>query len=121
VGSFLDGFSLAPKETGLTKADVDERLQHFGVNELEEKKENIILKFLGYFWGPMPAMIMVACAVEFLNMAWPDLGVLLVLLIVNGLVGFVEERNAGSAIAALKASLTPMCTVRDLIGWSSDP
>ena len=40
---------------------------------------------------------------------WEDFGVLMVLQAVNGCVGFVEEKNAGNAIAALKEQLAPRC------------
>ncbi len=39
---------------GLTQAEAQKRLAQYGPNELEEKKTNEILKFLGYFWGPIP-------------------------------------------------------------------
>jgi len=71
-------------ETGLTTQEVDERREYFGFNELEENEESVLLKFLSYFWGPMPIMIWVAILVEFINEEWPDFGVLLFLQIVNG-------------------------------------
>jgi H+-transporting ATPase len=99
-------------ETGLTEHEVSIRRAHFGYNELADKEENILLKFLSYFWGPMPIMIWIAILVEFINEEWPDFGVLLFLQVVNGCVGFFEEQEAGDAIAALKDKLAPKCTVR---------
>ncbi len=43
---------------------------------------------------------------------WPDFGIILVLLLANGLVGFWEEREAGSAIEALKAKLAVKARVK---------
>ena len=83
---------MAPVATGLTEAEAVERLAFFGPNALEEKKTNIFLKFIGYFWGPMPIMIWIASIIELINESWPDLGVLLLLQLINGLVGFVEEK-----------------------------
>jgi H+-transporting ATPase len=40
---------------------------------------------------------------------WPDFVVLLILQFANGMVGYVEETNAGNAIAALKERLAPEC------------
>ncbi len=39
---------------GLTKAEAQKRLTQYGPNEIEEKKTNPFLKFLTYFWGPIP-------------------------------------------------------------------
>lgn len=38
---------------GLTTAEGQNRLQIFGLNKLEEKKESKILKFLGFMWNPL--------------------------------------------------------------------
>ena len=39
---------------GLTQAEAEKRLTKYGPNEIEEKKTNMFLKFLSYFWGPIP-------------------------------------------------------------------
>lgn len=88
----------------------------YGMNELVEEEVNPLLKFLSYFWGPMPIMIWAAIAVEVIKGSitgdgWPDVVVLFILQLVNGLVGYVEELNAGNAIAALKERLAPECVV----------
>lgn len=38
---------------GLTEAEVTSRRKKFGLNQMKEEKENLILKFLGYFVGPI--------------------------------------------------------------------
>jgi len=45
---------------GLTRAEAEARLRKYGFNALSEEKTNPILKFLSYFWGPIPWMIEVA-------------------------------------------------------------
>jgi H+-transporting ATPase len=90
---------------GLSQAEADKRLTQYGPNELEEKKTNFFLKFLSYFWGPIPWMIEVAVILSGVVRHWPDFFIILLLLVANAVVGFWEEREAGNAIAALKARL----------------
>ena len=99
-------------KTGLTPSQVEAQFKIFGKNELPEKKKSKLLQFLGYLWGPMPIMIWVAILTEvvkagFTNEGWEDFAVLLVLQFANATVGFIEENNAGNAIAALKSALRP--------------
>lgn len=39
--------------TGLTSAEVEQRRKKYGLNQMKEEKENLILKFLFYFIGPI--------------------------------------------------------------------
>src|SRR5580658_4744054 len=90
---------------GLTQAEAQKRLSQYGPNEIEEKKSNELLKFLSYFWGPIPWMIEAAVILSAVARHWPDFGIILLLLLANAGVGFWEEHQAGNAIAALKATL----------------
>jgi H+-transporting ATPase len=97
---------------GLTQEEAKKRLIKYGPNEIEEKKTNPFLKFLTYFWGPIPWMIEAAVILSAVARHWPDFGIILVLLLANGMVGFWEEREAGSAIEALKAKLAVKARVK---------
>jgi H+-transporting ATPase len=97
---------------GLTKEEAQKRLAQYGPNEIEEKKTNQFLKFLTYFWGPIPWMIEAAVILSAVARHWPDFGIILVLLMANALVGFWEEHEAGSAIDALKAKLAVKTRVK---------
>jgi H+-transporting ATPase len=96
---------LGSSPNGLTQAEAQKRLLQYGPNEIEERKTNPILKFLGYFWGPIPLMIEIAVILSGVVRHWPDFFIILLLLIANAVVGFWEERQAGNEIAALKAKL----------------
>jgi H+-transporting ATPase len=96
---------LGSSPDGLTAAEAQRRLAQYGPNEIEERKTNFLLKFLGYFWGPIPWMIEVAVVLSGVVRHWPDFFIILLLLVANAVVGFWEEREAGNAIAALKATL----------------
>lgn len=90
---------------GLTTADAQKRLSDTGYNELTEVETSVVLKFLSYFWGPIPWMIEIAAILSAAVQHWADFGIILTLLIVNAVVGFWEEFQAGNAIAALKSKL----------------
>jgi H+-transporting ATPase len=106
---------------GLTQAEAQKRLTQYGPNELEEKKTNMFLKFLTYFWGPIPWMIEVAVILSAVARHWPDFFIILVLLFANAIVGFWEERQAGNAIEALKAKLAIKARVKRDGKWVTPP
>ncbi|XP_022862242.1 ATPase 8, plasma membrane-type-like [Olea europaea var. sylvestris] len=103
---------------GLTSDDGATRLQIFGPNKLEEKKESKILKFLGFMWNPL-SWVMESAAIMAIALAngggkgpdWQDFVGIVVLLIINSTISFIEENNAGNAAAALMAGLAPKTKV----------
>jgi H+-transporting ATPase len=103
---------LASSPDGLTQTEAQKRLTQYGPNEIEEKKTNLLLKFLGYFWGPIPWMIEAAIILSAVVQHWPDVVIISILLLTNALVGFWEERQAGNAIDALKARLAIKAKVK---------
>ncbi len=110
---------LKTSSEGLSQNEASERLKQYGLNAIEEKKLNPFLKFLSYFWGPIPWMIEAAVILSALVQHWPDFFIILVLLVSNALVGFWEEYQAGNAIAALKASLAVRAKVKRDGRWMS--
>jgi len=106
---------------GLDQAEVQNRLQRYGYNEISERKANPLLKFLTYFWGPIPWMIEAAAVLSALVRHWPDFTIILILLLANAGVGFWEEYQAGNAIAALKARLALNARARRGGRWTSVP
>jgi len=96
---------LGSSPDGLSQAEAQKRLTQYGPNAIAEKKTNEFLKFLSYFWGPIPWMIEVAVILSGVVRHWMDFFIILLLLASNALVGFWEEHQAGNAIAALKAKL----------------
>ncbi|CAK7338278.1 unnamed protein product [Dovyalis caffra] len=103
---------------GLSTAQGEERLKIFGPNKLEEKKESKFLKFLGFMWNPL-SWVMEAAAIMAIALAngggkppdWQDFVGIVVLLIINSTISFIEENNAGNAAAALMAGLAPKTKV----------
>ncbi|XP_047325440.1 ATPase 11, plasma membrane-type-like [Impatiens glandulifera] len=116
---------------GLSTDDVQKRLEVFGYNKLEEKKENKILKFLGFMWNPLSwvmevAAIMAICVPHKSHNSngpvvdYPDFIGIVMLLIINSTISFIEENNAGNAAAALMARLAPKAKVLRDGKWSEE-
>ncbi len=103
---------LGSSPDGLSQAEAQKRLTQYGPNKIEEKKTNAFLKFLTYFWGPIPWMIEAAVILSGLVRHWLDFFIILLLLFSNAVVGFWEEHQAGNAIAALRAKLAVKATVK---------
>ncbi|GAD99437.1 plasma membrane ATPase [Paecilomyces variotii No. 5] len=90
---------------GLTDAEVLIRRKKFGLNQMKEEKENMILKFFSYFIGPIQ-FVMEAAAVLAAGLEdWVDFGVICALLLLNAGVGFIQEFQAGSIVDELKKTL----------------
>ena len=110
---------LGSSPDGLTRAEAEKRLTQYGPNEIEEKKTNPFLKFLTYFWGPIPWMIEGAVILSGVVRHWLDFFIILLLLVSNAVVGFWEEHQAGNAIAALKAKLAIKAKVKRDGKWTT--
>ncbi|XP_044476480.1 plasma membrane ATPase 1-like [Mangifera indica] len=112
---------------GLNAQEVQARLELFGYNKLEEKKESKILKFLGFMWNPL-SWVMEAAAIMAIALAhgghkgtdYHDFLGIMALLIINSTISFIEENNAGNAAAALMARLAPKAKVLRDGSWSEE-
>ncbi|MGD0081106.1 MAG: plasma-membrane proton-efflux P-type ATPase [Methanoregula sp.] len=90
---------------GLSTAEVQRRLQKYGYNDIPEEKKHPLLKFLGYFWGPIPWMIEIAALLSAVIQHWEDFGIIFLMLLINAAVGFFQEHKAENAIELLKQRL----------------
>ncbi len=106
---------------GLSSAEAAKRLAQYGPNEIADHKTNPLLKFLSYFWGPIPWMIEIAVILSGAVGHWPDFFIILLLLVANGVVGSTEERQAGNAIEALKGKLAINARVKREDAWVTAP
>jgi H+-transporting ATPase len=109
--------ALSTSPRGLSTDEAQERLAQSGPNALEEEKVNPILKFLSYFWGPIPWMIEIAAVLSALVKNWVDLIIILVLLAFNAVVGFWQEYQAANAVEALKKQLALKAGVKRNGEW----
>ncbi|KAG5536721.1 hypothetical protein RHGRI_024224 [Rhododendron griersonianum] len=111
--------NLRCSKEGLSAESAQQRLELFGYNKLEEKKESKFLKFLGFMWNPL-SWVMEAAAIMAIALAngggkppdWQDFVGIITLLVINSTISFIEENNAGNAAAALMARLAPKAKAR---------
>ncbi|VAW78107.1 Lead, cadmium, zinc and mercury transporting ATPase; Copper-translocating P-type ATPase [hydrothermal vent metagenome] len=94
-----------PVKQGLDSGEAARRLRQYGPNALEEKKVSLLLKLLGYFWGPIPWMIEVAAVLSALVQHWADFVIIIILLVFNAGIAFWQEYTAGNALEALRKQL----------------
>ncbi len=96
---------LDSSKEGLSSSEAENRINQYGYNELYEKKINPLIKFLSYFWGPIPWMIEIAAGISGIIHRWEDLVIISLLLVLNGVVGFWQEYKADNAIELLKQKM----------------
>ena len=102
---------LSSSESGLSESNVKLRQEQFGRNEIIEEKENSLIKFLRYFWGPIPFMIELAIVLSIVVSHWEDVAIITLMLLMNAVVGFWQEHKADDAIEKLKNKLAPTARV----------
>ena len=71
---------LSSSRDGLSSQEAKNRIEKFGLNEIVEKKVSPFIKFLSYFWGPIPWMIEVAAILSTVIHHWEDFWIISTLL-----------------------------------------
>ncbi len=96
---------LGSSDKGLSTTEIKQRLERFGPNALDEKETPLWRRLVTYFWGPIPWMIEVAAILSAANSDWKSFSVIFAMLVINGGIGFWEEKGASDALKALKNQL----------------
>ena len=108
----LDQQSPAFASTGLSQVEAVERLARFGENLLPEPKAPSLLSlFLQQFKSPLIYILLLAAAVSLVLSEVEDAIFISVVLLLNGVIGSVQEYSAGRAAAALRELEQPRATV----------
>jgi Ca2+-transporting ATPase len=116
-----DWYSLAPDEVrreldtgpeGLSSQEAAARLERYGANVLrEEARETRLRVFLRQFKSVLIVILIVAAAISFLVGEALDAAAILIIVVLNALLGFSQEWQAGEAIEALKKLLVQHAVV----------
>ena len=104
----------SPVETGLSSADVAKRQAEYGSNALEvEKHSSLLEKFIEQFKDFMIIILLAAAAVSlFASHEWHDAVIILLVVVLNAIMGVIQEAKAEEAIDALKEMASPDAKVR---------
>ena len=120
----LQEFEVNP-ETGLSTEEAGQRMAKYGLNKLAEKKKKpLILVFLGNFNDPM-IFILIAAALLSLAISiytfvsnpeegfdFADPVIIMGVVVLNAIIGTVQESKAEKSLEALKKMSSPTCIVR---------
>lgn len=99
-------------ETGIDAPEVEQRQARFGYNRLTpQKAKNPIVLFLLQFHQPLVYILLVASLITLVLQEWVDSGVIFGVILVNAIIGFLQESKALKAIEALTHSMESFATV----------
>jgi len=102
----------ADSEKGLDRFEVEERQRDFGPNALSERQgQGALLRFVLQFNQALVYILLVAIVIKLLLGAWVDAAVIFGVVLLNSVIGFVQEGKALSALQALTRALTTETTV----------
>ena len=104
---------LNTNKQGLHEEDVEERLKQYGKNELTEKKKvSVLILLLHQFKDVMIFILLTAAVISFVVGDIKDAVVILIIVMLNAIIGFVQEYRAEKAMEALKKMTAFNATVR---------
>ncbi|MCX8132170.1 MAG: calcium-translocating P-type ATPase, SERCA-type [Clostridia bacterium] len=98
---------------GLSEHEAEERASIYGTNELEEgKKKSIIIMFLEQFKDIMVIVLLIAALISGLTHDITDSFIILAVVVINAILGVVQESKAEKALSALKKMSSPNARVK---------
>lgn len=100
------------RHQGLTSETVSHRQQTYGLNTLSETQgESLLTVLFEQFQNPLIYILLAAALITAIMQEWVDATVILIVVLINAAIGFVQEVKATKAMEALKQSLQAQATV----------
>lgn len=101
------------QRNGLTEAEAQTRLRQNGKNELEESKRKTAAEsFLEQLNDPLICILLAAAAISFFLHELSDAVIILTVIIMNSVIGVIQEGKAQKALESLKRLTSPRAVVR---------
>ena len=99
-------------EKGLSDTEAAERLKQNGKNELRAKPPKTLLQMLKeQILDPMVCILIVAAVISVVLQEWTEAGVIFAIVILNAVIGIVQEKKAQSSLEALRDMSAPTARV----------
>ncbi len=103
----ITGYLESDLKKGLSDAQVKQRMEEFGLNELpHKKKKNAFLRFLGYFNDILIYILLIAAAITAFLGHYVDTIVILLVTVINAAIGYFQENKAEKALENIKNMLS---------------
>lgn len=97
---------------GLTTAEAEQRLKRYGPNEITAKRgKSPLVRFLLQFHNPLLYILLIASVVTFVLKDIVDAAIIFGVVLVNVILGYIQESRAEKAIEALTRTMTMEATV----------
>lgn len=99
-------------EKGLDNNEVEQRFKKYGKNKLPEAEPiNYIKLLLDQVKNPLIYILLVAFILTLVTGDYKDATAIIIVVIINATIGFVQELKAEKSIRALSKMLVPFCNV----------
>lgn len=103
---------LGTSENGLSDIEAKQRLEQYGPNKLVEEEKISKLKILLHqFTSPLIYILLIAGVVTSLLREYIDSGVIFAVVILNAIIGYIQEYKAEESVRALKKMVVPKAKV----------
>lgn len=104
--------SLECEATGLSKDEASNRLLKYGSNKLAEvKRRSVFIRFLYQFHNVLIYVLIAASIITAILGHWVDASVIFGVVIINALIGFIQEGKAEDALKGIRLMLSPTAIV----------
>ncbi|WP_042219438.1 calcium-translocating P-type ATPase, SERCA-type [Paenibacillus borealis] len=104
---------LESRGEGLTAEEAARKLERYGKNMLQEtKSKSLLAKFIEQFKNVMIFILLAAAVLSGILGEWTDTVIILLVVVLNAVLGVIQENKAEQALEALKSMSSPQARVR---------
>src|SRR5690606_30757839 len=104
---------LGSRRDGLTESESEKRREEFGPNQLaSQKRQGAWRRLLAQFNNLLIVVLLVSGVVSLFLNQWIDAAVIFAVVVINALIGFIQEGKAERALEAIQGMLSRQARVR---------